>query len=117
MLDNHGGDGRERTFSWPDIIGRRRNVAKGVGGPGDGKIVHFVVHDDAGFWNQQMGPEKKVDGGCKADGHSRGIGSHDVRCPRSAGISASFTRHSTDSRVETFKSSGVIARDRKRLGI
>ena len=48
VLDNRRRDRRKRSFTRFDKVGRRGRVAESVRLAGDGEVVHFVVHDDAG---------------------------------------------------------------------
>ena len=62
MLDDDGGDGREGAFPGADVVCRGRGIAEGVGGPRDGEVVHFVVEDDAGGGDDELGAKEGVDG-------------------------------------------------------
>ena len=77
-LDNSRRDGRQRPLARLDEIGRRRRVAEGVGLAGDGEVVHLVVHDDAGFGDDELAAEEEVDGRGDGDGHAGGVGRDDV---------------------------------------
>ena len=79
-LDDGGGDGGEGPFTGFDVVGRAGDVAEGVGGARDAKVVHFVVHDDAGFGNHQLAAEEKVDGSGEGDGHAVLVRGDDFRC-------------------------------------
>lgn len=85
MFDDGGGDGGKGAFAGTDVIHRGRNVTKGIGGTGDGEIVHFVVHDDAGFGDHELRAEEEVDGAGDCDGEARGVGGDYVGCSRSIG--------------------------------
>ena len=77
-LDNRGRNRRQRPLARLDEIGRGGRVAKGVGLAGDGEVVHFVVHDDAGLGDDELGAEEEVDSGGEGDGHAGGVGRDDV---------------------------------------
>ena len=77
-LDNSRRDGRQGPLARLDKIGRRRRVAEGVGLAGDGEVVHLVVHDDAGFGDDELAAEEEVDGRGDGDGHAGGVGRDDV---------------------------------------
>ena len=66
MLDDDGGDGREGAFPGADVVCRGWGVTEGVGGAGDGEVVHFVVEDDAGGGDDELGAKKRVD--CRGEG-------------------------------------------------
>lgn len=72
------GDGRQGPFARLDEVGRGRLVAEGVGLARDGEVVHFVVHDDAGFGHDELAAEEEVDGRGKGDGHAGGVCRDDV---------------------------------------
>ena len=77
-LGNRRRDGRQGPLARLDKVGRRRRVAEGVGLAGDGEIVHLIVHDDAGFGDDELAAEEEVDGRGDGDGHAGGVGRDDV---------------------------------------
>lgn len=77
-FDNSRRNGREGPLARLDKVGRGRRVAEGVGLAGDGEVVHLVVHDDAGFGDDELAAEEEVDGRGDGDGHAGGVGRNDV---------------------------------------
>ena len=77
-LGNSRRDGRQGPLARLDKVGRRRRVAEGVGLARDGEVVHLVVHDDAGFGDDELAAEEEVDGRGDGDGHAGGVGHDDV---------------------------------------
>lgn len=47
MLDYYWGYGGEGTFSWGDVVYWRGDETECIRNARNGKVVHFVVHDDA----------------------------------------------------------------------
>lgn len=84
MLNDGGGNGRKWTFSGTNVVGRGWNVAKRVGRPGDGKVIHFVVANHSRFGNHEVRAKKEIDRRRQTDCHTGSIRRHDMRCSRSA---------------------------------
>ena len=80
VLDDGGGDRAEGPLSRTDVVCGTGYVAESVGGAGDGEVVHFVVHDDAGGGDDELGAEEQVYGAGYGDGHSGAVGGGDVGC-------------------------------------
>ena len=78
ILDNSRRDGRQRPFPRLNKICRRRRVAESVRLTRDGEVVHLVVHDDAGFRDDEPAAEEEVDRRGERDGHAGGVGRDDV---------------------------------------
>jgi len=55
-FDDCGRDGGEGAFAGLNEVGWGGDVAECVGFAGGGEIAHFVVHDDAGFWDAELRP-------------------------------------------------------------
>ena len=58
ILDDSRGDGGQRSLTRFDEISGRGFVAESVSLIGDGEVVHFVVHDDACFGDDELAAEE-----------------------------------------------------------
>lgn len=85
ILDDGRGNGRQGPLAGLDEVGGRGRVPEGVGLVGDGKIVHLVVHDDAGFGDDELAAEEQVHGRGERNGHAGRVGGDDVGGPGSVG--------------------------------
>ncbi len=78
ILHNSRRDGRQRPFPRLNKISRRRRVAERVRLARDRKVVHLVVHNDAGLGDDEPAAEEEVDRRGERDGHAGGVGRDDV---------------------------------------
>jgi hypothetical protein len=64
VVENEGGaHAGEGAFAWGDGVGFGADEFEGVGDAGlDGEVVHFVVEEDAGAWDDDFAAEGGVDG-------------------------------------------------------
>ena len=80
VLDDRPRNGGKGPFAGFDEIGWGGRITEGVGLAGNREVVHFVVHDDTGLWNHELGAEEGVDGRGQRDRETRRVSRDYVRC-------------------------------------
>ena len=75
MEDDGGAHAGEWAFVRGDGVGFCADEAEGVGSAWlGGEVVHFVIEDDAGAWDDDFRAEGGVDGGGGGDDKDGGVG-------------------------------------------
>ena len=84
VLDNRAGDGGEGPLAGADVVGLRGGVTEGIRGAGHRKVVHFIVHDDSCFGNDDLRAEEGVDCCSEGNGKARCVGRDNMGCAATA---------------------------------